>query len=343
MKRKILMLLMSCVLSFSMMAGCGRVEEPVSSVEDDEDEDDRHSDDDDEDEDDEDEVKPAADESEEEEVPAPEEDEGLDMPRSDAYEMFIAGEMDVNVIADPDDEYSEYMVPAAGTYSYEELINAVAEEYPGTYDVRYTMFTPDTGEEGDDVMVIYMENHDPSFYSWIGFASYDRDGLNMRFCQEFGYRTFFDLYYDGYVLTGGSSGAGSQIMDCYRVLPDSSFECVYRSSHLYSTWCGDITWTLDPDMDYELRPTLPNESGLEMRVVYLNDGDVRFCATGFSDNKSVKTEEERFIRQITEMGAVQVTPEDIDSLIAVDIDEGKLIDLTALKTFDTIEKEWETT
>ena len=340
MKRKFLMILMSCVLSFSMLAGCGKAEEPAASVEDeDDDDDDRHSDDDD----DEDEVKPEAEESGEENAPAPEEeDEGLDMPRSDAYEMFLAGEMDVNVIADPNDEYSEYMVPAAGTYSYDELINAVAEASPGTYDVKYTMFTPGTGKEGDDILVLYMENHDPSFYSWIGLASYGSDGLNMRYCLQFGYRSFFDLYNDGYVLYGGSSGAGSQMMDCYTVLPDSSLESVYRSSHLYSTWCGDITWTLDPDMDYELRPTLPYESGLEMRVVYLNDGDVRFSATGFSDNKSVKAEEERFIKQITEMGAVQVAPEDIDSLIGVEIDEGKLIDLSDLKTFDTIEKEWET-
>ena len=335
-KRKILMLLMAGLLSFSMMAGCGNTAEPTAEVQEDEEEEDRKVPDEDE------EVKPA-DEQVTEPVtePEPEEKKELDMPRSDAYEMFLAGEMDVTVYEDPNDPYAEYMIPAKGTYSYDELIDAILGEYPGKYDVKYTTFTPELGEEGDDVFVLYLENHDPSFYSWIGFMAYDSDGLNMRFCKEFGYRSFFDLYYDGYVLTGGSNGAGAQDFNCHVVLPDSSLRTMFKSSHLYSSWCGDITWTLDPDMDYELRPTLTYDSGLEMKVLYFGDDDVRFTVSGYSDNKAVKAEEERFIQAIKDMGAVEIDADEYDSLTKVDIDESKLINLTALKTYDTVEKEIE--
>ncbi|MBP5763272.1 MAG: hypothetical protein J6W48_09895 [Lachnospiraceae bacterium] len=338
MKRKILMLLMAGLLSFAMMAGCGNSTEPVAEAEEEE-EDDRNLADEIEDE-----AEPEPEPvqaAEPEEEPEPEEEKELDMPRSDAYEMFLAGEMDVNVLEDPNDPYAEYMIPAKGTYSYDELIDAILGEYPGKYDVKYTMFTPALGEEGDDVFVLYLENHDPSFYSWIGFIAYDTDGLNMRYCKEFGYRSFFDLYYDGYVLTGGSNGAGAQDFNCHCVLPDSSLRTLFKSSHLYSSWCGDITWTLDPDMDYELRPTLTYDSGLEMKVLYFGDDDVRFTVTGYSDNKSVKAEEERFIQAIREMGAVEIDEDEYDSLTSVDIDESKLINLSNLSTYDTVEKEIE--
>ncbi len=334
---------MAGLLSFAMMAGCGNNVQPAAGVQEDEDEkeDAKTSDEDEEDE------KPADEKPADEkpadtvEEPADDENKELDMPRSDAYEMFLAGEMDVTVWEDPNDPYAQYMIPAKGTYSYDELIDAILGEYPGEYDVKYTMFTPDLGEEGDDVFVLYLENHDPSFYSWIGFIAYDTDGLNMRYCKEFGYRSFFDLYYDGYVLTGGSNGAGAQDFNCHCVLPDSSLRTLFKSSHLYSSWCGDITWTLDPDMDYELRPTLTYDSGLEMKVLYFGDNDVRFTVSGYSDNKAVKTEEERFIQAIKDMGAVEIDADEYDSLTNVDIDESKLIDLTKLKTYETVEKEME--
>ena len=327
---------MAGLLSFAMMAGCGNTAEPVAEAEEEE-EDDRNLAQEIDDEDEPEVVQ--VDEPEDE--PEPEDVKELDMPRSDAYEMFLAGEMDVNVLEDPDDPYAQYMIPAKGTYSYDELIDAILGEYPGKYDVKYTMFTPQLGEEGDDVFVLYLENHDPSFYSWIGFIAYDTDGLNMRFCQEFGYRSFFDLYYDGYVLTGGSNGAGAQDFNCHCVLPDSSLRTLFKSSHLYSTWCGDITYQLDPDMDYELRPTLTYDSGLEMNVLYFGDNDVRFTVSSYSDNKSIKAEEERFVQAIKDMGAVEIDKAEYDSLTNVDIDESKLINLSNLKTYDTVEKEIE--
>ena len=327
---------MAGLLSFAGMAGCGKTAEPVAEAEEEE-EDDRNLSDVIEDEDEPEEVQV----EEPAEEPEPEEDEELDMPRSDAYEMFLAGEMDVTVLEDPNDPYAQYMIPAKGTYSYDELIEAILGEYPGKYDVKYTMFTPQLGEEGDDVFVLYLENHDPSFYSWIGFIAYDTDGLNMRFCQEFGYRSFFDLYYDGYVLTGGSNGAGAQDFNCHVVLPDSSLRTLFKSSHLYSTWCGDVTYQLDPDMDYELRPTLTMDSKLEMNVLYYGDGDVRFTVSSYSDNKSIKAEEERFIQAIKDMGAVEIDRDEYDSLTSTDIDESKIINLSELKTYDTVEKEIE--
>ena len=310
MRKKIVMYLLCMVLSASVFAGCGQTgsSDHVSNEreEDEDDEDDEDDDDDDgrsgdeEEKNDEEAVKPdekpgekpegnAADSSSAEEA----------IPRSDAYDMFLAGEMDVEVIWNDDD----YHGPEAGTYSYDSLVDAIMGENPGSFDVKYAIFTPDSCSEGEDVLALYMENHDPSFYSWIGCIAYYDGKLQMRYSDTFGYRSFLDMYYDGYVTFGGSGGAGAHYLNCDMIMSDSAAYSVYRSAVLDSSWCDEASYYLDPDMAYEDRPHLTPESQLHMTVVDNMGMYIKISVSGWSSNTAIKAEEEAFVAALEELGA----------------------------------------
>ena len=339
-KRKLLMILMCTMLSFSMLTGCaGNETSGTSSVrEDDDDEDDdrpsRNDKEDDEDSEkdsdevkDGDEVKPAEDDTTVKHADAQTES----MPRSDAYEMFLAGNMKMEVIADPNDQYAEYMTPAAGTYSYKELVDAVVADYPGDYDVKYALFQPSSGFEGDDILVLYFENQDPSFYNWIGFAAYDNGKLSMKYTTTFGYRSFFDLYYDGYILCGGSGGAGVQYLDCMQVQPDSSAVYLYKSAHMYASWCDEISYWLDEDMSYNDRPHLTEDSSLEIQLVKTGDL-VQISVDSWSDNKAVREKEEAYVSEMEELGVMVVSGDVFEDIMDVPVDETKTMTWNDLET-----------
>ena len=322
MKKKFLMLLMCSVLTCSMITGCGNenvsdanVETESIDAEDDEDEDSS----DDIVEEDTEEVQ----EQEPENEPEEDAEENVsDMPRSDAYDMFLAGEMDVTVI-DDDNEYSK---PDPGTYSYEELRDAVIEDLgygaEGEYDIKYALFTPDSGEEGDDILVLYVENQNASALSWLGFIGYNNGKLEMQYFNEFGYRSYLDLYYTGDMIYGGSGGAGAHYQDYLQVNPDASVDTVYESAYLYASWCSDVFYTLDSNYDYSLIPALDGDSELEMTRV-TKDGTVYICVAHWSDNKSIKEQEEAFVQALEDIGAVVVDEDKIAELTVTSVDESK--------------------
>ncbi len=325
MKKKILMLFLCCSLSLSMLAGCsgepGDSGEILTPAEPDEDE--------------EEEAAPVEEEAdtEEETEPVSEEEPAEEvnaMPRSDAYDMFIAGEMDVTVVYD-----DEYTGPDAGTYSYEELRDAAIEELGygqgGEYDVKYALFTPDSGQEGDDVLVMYIENHDPSFLNWIGFIGYNNGKLELNYYTQFGYRSYFDLYYSGDILCGGSGGAGAHYQDYKIVKPDATVETVYSSAYLYAAWCSDVFYTIDPEYDYTSIPELDEASALEMTRV-TKDGTVFICVSKWSDTKAVKEQEEAYVQALVDLGAVVVDEAEIERISANSVDESKTMTWNDIET-----------
>lgn len=325
MKKKILMLFLCLSLSLSMLAGCsggpedsGEILTPAEPDEDAEEE----------------EIVESVVDIEEqviEEVPEeePAEEENA-MPRSDAYDMFLAGEMDVEVVYN-----DEYAGPKQGTYSYEELRDAAIDELGygqgGEYDVKYALFTPDSGQEGDDVLVMYIENHDPSFLNWIGFIGYNNGKLELKYFTQFGYRSYFDLYYSGDILSGGSGGAGAHYQDYQVVKPDGAVETVYSSAYLYAAWCSDVFYTLDPQYDYSSIPELDPSSELEIKRV-TKDGTVYICVSKWSTAKAVKEQEEAYIQALEELGAVVVDDAEIERISANSVDESKTMTWNDIET-----------
>ena len=332
MKKKILMLLMCFALSASMLAGCANNTAPEDSrttVEDEDDEEDEEEDETDtEDADEQDDA-----EAEPEAEPASEEEPAEAMPRSDAYEMFLAGEMDVTLINDEDDEYTS---PDPGTYSYEELRDAVTSELGyyigGDFDIKYALFTPDSGQEGDDVLVMYVESEEGAAgNNWIGFIAYNNGKLELKYFAGFGYRSYLDLYYSGDILYGGSGGAGAHYQDYIVINPDSSADVVYESAYLYASWCNDVFYELDPEYDYLLIPELDPSSELEMTRV-TKDGKVYICVSSWSGNKAIKEQEEAYVQTLEDLGAIVVDEAEMERLTANNIDESKTMTWNDIET-----------
>ena len=329
MKKKILMMFLCLSLSLSMLAGCsGKPEdsgEILTPAEPDEDAEEEEI------------VESVVDIEEQviEEVPEeePAEEENA-MPRSDAYDMFIAGEMDVEVVYE-----EEYTGPKQGTYSYEELRDAVIEELGAgwgddlevKYDVKYALMTPDSGQEGDDILVMYVECQDPSFYSWIGFIGYNGGKLELNYYTQFGYRSYFDLYYNGDILSGGSGGAGAHYQDYRIVKPDATVETVYSSAYLYAGWCSDVFYAVDPEYDYSSFPELDGSSELEITEV-CKDGQVYICVEKWSGAKAVKEQEEAYIKTLEDLGVIVVEDADIEKLTANTVDESKTMTWNDIET-----------
>ncbi len=252
-----------------------------------------------------------------------EEPEEEAIPRSDAYEMFLAGELEVNVLYDPGDVYSEGRRPRLGTYTYDELVEELKEVFYTDFDVNYALFTPDTGKEGDDVMALYLESEAAAGDNWMGFIAYVDGELVMNYNEFFGYRSFLELYWDGKVMSGGSGGAGASYNFLSQVYPDASVKTVFKEAYFYSTWCNEVAYIINPDIAYEDVPVLADGSNIEMDVVYDDDGNVQFSVTAWSDNKATKAEEEAFVQALVDMGAVQTDVDTIAALTETGIDESK--------------------
>ncbi len=322
--------MLTAMLGASMLYGCGSASDAEDSR------DSRQIEESDEDDDEEDDTRDNED-TEEEKEPEQEvaqEPEEEAIPRSDAYEMFMNGEMEVNVLYDPGDEYSDGRCPQPGTYTYEELIDALKETFYADFDVNYAYFTPETGEEGDDVMALYLEAEAAAGYNWMGFIAYEDGKLVMNYNEYFGYRSFFDLYWDGKVISGGSGGAGASYNFLSQVYPDASVKTVFKEAYFYSTWCSEVAYIINPDIAYEDVPVLVDGSNIEMDVVYDDNGNVKFSVTGWSDNKATKAEEEAFVQALTDMGAVQTDVDTISALTETGIDESRTMTWNKIETVE---------
>ena len=45
-------------------------------------------------------------------------------------------------------------------------------------------------------------------------------------------------------------------------------QSVFKEAYLYSTWCSDVAYILDPDIAFEDVPVLNDASEIQMDVVY---------------------------------------------------------------------------
>ena len=250
MKKKILLLITSFILSFCILTGCGRT--------------------------------------------------STTNPRVEAYEKFLDGEMDVIV------ENSELVnYPEAGTYSLQNLADAAYKLYYGQdspeFVTQYSVFMPQNGEKGDDVLAIRVKTSGHEDFGWIGFIAFNDGKLEMKYCSDYGYRTFLELYDNGDVVKGGSGGAGTLYSDYLNILPDGSAKVIYKSATLYSDWCNEIFYSLDPD--YAEIP-MPSDSSILKIIKVEKDGNIYICADQWSDDDTIKAQEEAYVQELEELGAI---------------------------------------
>ena len=256
------------------------------------------------------------------------------MPRSDAYDMFLAGEMDVTVINGPDIEYD---VPQNGTYSYKELLKTLEEDFlrgeDFVLDVDYAIFTPFDGKEGDDIMALRMGDRENIFGYWMGIIAYNNGRLEMKYHTVFGYRTYFDVYNNGEAMAGGSGGAGSMYNAYFNIMSDSSAKMLYESRHLWADWSNEVFYDLLSETEYDQIPKADASSALEL-VDVSKDGKVYVCVYTWSQDKLIREKDEAYIQKMVDRGAILVDEDAISEMTANTIDESRLLNWTYLETIE---------
>ena len=247
------------------------------------------------------------------------------IPPSDAYEEFLNGERTVEVLT-PEDNY---VLPERGTYTLDELVDCLVENFSeygmaSSYDVQYAIF----GEEGIDLLALSIVDSEYDAYNWIGILSYTDDRLVMYYDAYFGYRSFLNIYNDGYIYAGGSDGAGASSAKYLRVLEDGTTETVRIIADLYSSWCEGAVYyvhLLDDSADRNALPRLTDQSVLEMEFVEIPGQGIYFTVDGYSQQAAVRKEEESFIEALIGLGAEQVTAEEMAELLDFVPDEDEMI------------------
>ena len=241
--------------------------------------------------------------------------------RKEAYQEFLDGKLTVEVMPVTDGP----VILEPGFYTYRELLDSLTKNYgeygmATSYTVRYAVFTPRDGQEGEELLALLLDDAEYEEQSWIGYIVWQDDQLNMHYNATFGYRSFLEPYANGYIMSGGSDGAGASISDCSLAAPDGTVSKVYDSAHLFSSWCDDAVYYMnlnDGSMDYDAMPHLTDQSNLEMVIASFADGSVRFTATGYSKNKSVKKQEQSFVAALEKMGAAEISAEEMTQLMDV--------------------------
>ena len=306
MKRKVLMIMLCMGLSFAMITACGNAD-PVNEEE-------AQSEEEEETEEEE------SEEPEEEEEEAPEEEVTEvvenEMATEDAFDLFLADELTVTVDYPEWMEVDQYLnYPSEGEYTYSELIASLIIDAPLTYDIQYTTFTPVMGD--DEILALYAQDTSDIDYSWMGFIAYTNNELVMKYTDSFGYRSYFELYEGGYVLEGGSGGAGASYADCGSILPDSSYDKFYESGHFWSSWCDEASYYLDSELSYDLRPSIPMEDeDFEIIVAVGAAAETVMYVANRSEDESMREAEDAFISALEGMGMVVV---DDESEVSLDV------------------------
>ena len=176
-----------------------------------------------------------------------------------------------------------------------------------------------------------IESPDPGYISWIGFIAYNDGYLVMNYYTEFGYRTMFELYNTGEILSGGSGGAGASYNDYMVVRPDGLVQIVYKSATLFSTWCNEIFRSLDPNIQYSDIPQLTDSSMLKI-VKVEKDGKVYICPSNWNEDEDIKTQEEDYVSKMEEMGAIVTDEATITDMMKTGISAENTMTWTDIET-----------
>ncbi|MCR5304663.1 MAG: hypothetical protein K6E33_08890 [Lachnospiraceae bacterium] len=232
---------------------------------------------------------------------------------SSAYGRFLSGESEL-VTAESfkglDEEY--YMGLPYGTYDLSSLRDAVAELEMVHADTKYGYITV----EGKELLVIRFESTDDSLMSWNGIINYNGEGLELNYSFEDGYRSYAKLYDSGYVEYGGSSGAGASGYTITKLDGNGFGSLVFSLNEYYSSFAESILYDLGKageaaaaDGSY-----MGFTDGDDFFVrEYVADGQVLISPEVYSSDAENKGKEEAFIAKLVELGAKQVTKDEMDA------------------------------
>ncbi|MCQ2406491.1 MAG: hypothetical protein MJ067_04685 [Oscillospiraceae bacterium] len=254
----------------------------------------------------------------------------------EAFAAFLRGERSVitsQAYLQPDESGYFYNIPE-GEYDYGALKEAVAELEYGEFSVSYA-FT-DLGNDGKTDMVIRLDNYEPSLLNWTGTFCYEDGNIYLSSNWHDGYRSFSDLYTTGYLLYGGSGGAGLFISDLSEFNAGAELVSVYKSSRYFSSFAAQIFWDLlsagniteDQRSEYSSMFDDLCMSEICLTECFKNNKFYISCIGRNESDEEVFALEQKLLDLLSECGCEIVSEEDMNLLLSFETDEDKLVEFT---------------
>ncbi len=271
--------------------------------------------------------------------PTPDPEEALKEINAEAKEAFMAflrgeGRAITSGAYLLPDEYGYFYNIPEGEYDCGALKEAVAELEYGEFYISYAFM--DLGNDGKTDMLVRFDNYNPSLLNWIGAFCYEDGKIYLSSNWSDGYRSFSDLYTTGYLLYGGSGGAGIYISDLYDFNERAEKEVIYRSSWYYSSFAPHIFWNLCSDgkiTDARREEYLSMFDDLYLSGMCLTecrrDGETFIsCTDRAEDNEEVYGLEQKLLDLLSECGCRLISEDDMNLLLSFETDDEKLLEFT---------------
>lgn len=309
-------LMAMCVLAAVMLAGCGSVEKADTSEE----KSDKKSAS---------QEKETADDTVREEPPVtideetePETDDAENNDADEA-ETALMSFLEGNGTAQTsdlfnDEESDRYYCLDYGTYTYDELRQAVEETEGGRSSAKYALL--DLNNDSHKELVLRFDaGANTSLINWIGIFHYTaQNGIILEDEYSDGYRTYSTLYNTGFLEIGGSDGAGMHGHSLYGFNDNCQREEIFYSGDLGSSFAPYMLYDIMDDNDeaYSIISQF-TDSLIDSRMCvneYKDADGVRFLATELSDDPTINESENALIDTFEKYGAVKVTEDEMLAL-----------------------------
>lgn len=249
----------------------------------------------------------------------------LNAEAKDAYIAFLDGNGKVTTseaFNNAAREQEFYYGLPVGTYTFEQLKEAVAELEMSDSTVQYALF--DFGRDGVDELALRFDSIDDSFMNWVGIIRWNGSSLELNYNYEDGYRTYSELYDTGYLNIGGSGGAGLHGFTVVGFSGTGVGRDIFTLNEYSELFANGIGYDLSKDWD-AFTDGLDDPEGatkLVVREYKTDNGEIILSATGWSEDETLRAAEEAFIARLEGLGATSISDEEMDALSSLAPYEG---------------------
>ena len=227
-----------------------------------------------------------------------------------------------------------------GSYILSDLKSVIDENELGESVVRYAI----ENFNGRRILIVRLENIDPTYNNWTGFIVDNGDGLVLTDCYEDGYRTESTLYKGGTLYIGGSISASGHGASYYRIVDGVRQEVIHAEEY-YGTSAEMIAYELvdkpgDIGMKYK---DIASKTNMFIRS-YKRDGIVKISASYLSLDENVLARENEFIGELEAMGAIVISDDEMDQFYDFSEFQGDYVvwnDLEALTNVLKVDYVWD--
>ncbi len=253
-------------------------------------------------------------------------DEKINAAARQTYMDFLGGKVKAKTAESfrADDEEYNYDGLLFGEYSLDEMKSAVEAVEMTESKVKYAFL--DFGNDGVEELVLRFESINPDFLTWTGVLRSEGDGLYINYYYEEGYRSYASLYSTGWLYSGGSMGAGASTYSITRFDGKGVGSKQFSVSDYNGFFAEEIGYDLSADWFNRVGGWSGNYNSDEFNVrEYVDENGVKLAVIAWSEDASMRAEEEALIDELAALGASVVSLEDMDAISDTSPYEGEAV------------------